>query len=417
MKDIYKVKQSKDLPIVMTGKLIADAKENKSVFLKGFLSTNVGQIKAFPVNDKNIQKILYQYIDLPNSEFLCEKRQDGLKILGVNDEVFAFCLSKAREADCEMQSYERNAEVEFREIFKKDGDFKASFNGVVNINLMRHIDLQRTTFSSFEEGRDSFKYCINQIKQKNEKALLLFNGSFLEKYLWSFLKRNFYWQYRARITHKIDIGEIHMGQNGANNSIENVKSLYISPRLRLELGECEERWGNYKALNRRVSFKPFSIGHLLQTGFVIHSSTLRPQECLIHVDSIEEFYTYFENELTKDEMLFLKMYLDFVNEYKSDDSIFRNISLLLPQFRYGGLEIKHQYRPDFLIIDSYNPTKSAIIEIDDLHHKKTYDSDTEKRNALEEMLHFQHFTIRSQDNIDAFFEKRIKPLLEEGQIF
>ncbi len=252
---------------------------------------------------------------------------------------------------------------------------------------------------------------MNQIIRKNDRAALFFNGSALEKYVWNFLSRNFYWQYKARITPKTNIGEVHMGQNGSSFGIENVKSLYISPRLRAErLGE-EETWGNYSALNRRVPFKPFSIGHLMKTGFVIHDRKLAPEERLIHVKDVEEFYSYFDSELTGGERIFVEKYLELINTQKGNRLEYEAIPLLLPQYRHRGLEIRHQYRADFLIIDAYNSMRSAFIEIDDPGHMKQYDTDTAKRNELEAAFHVQHFTIRPKDDVAEFFEDKIKPLL------
>lgn len=397
--------------IVIKGKLVANTKACKSVFQGGELITDDGTYKAYPAKDKNIQKILYQYNGMPETEFFCVKNGKSIEISGVNDDDFSLCLEKTQKAEREMKECEEQAEQEFKEIFGKGENFKAVFNGIVNAHIIINIDLQNRTFSSFDEGKDSFKNCVNQIKNKDDKAALFFNAGALEKYLWNFLCRNFYWQYRARVMPKMNIGEVHMGQNGSKFNAENVKSLYISPRLRAEVLGQEEKWGNYEALNRRVSFKPFSIGHLLETGFVIHNTSLEPSERLVHIEKVEEFYSYFQKELTTSEKIFVQQYLDYVNAQKEKCSEYEELPLLLPQYRYGGLEIKHQYRADFLIIDAYSSIKSAFIEIDDPGHKDMYDMDTEKRNELESAFHFQHFTIRPQDDIEDFFVKRIQPLL------
>lgn len=203
-----------------------------------------------------------------------------------------------------------------------------------------------------------------------------------------------------------------MGQNGSSTAIDNVKSLYISPRLRVSFPGKEEQWENYKALNRRVSFKPFSIAHLMKTGFVWNNHKIAPKDRLIYVNQLEEFYAFFEEELTSGEKMFVKQYLGYTETQKEKKQVYDAIPLLLPQVRFAGLDIHHKYRADFMLIDTYNPMKSALIEIDDPHHKETYDIDTEKRNEFEAKYHFQHFTIRPEDNMEEFFVKRIQCLLE-----
>ncbi|MDE6761045.1 MAG: hypothetical protein K2J90_10260 [Lachnospiraceae bacterium] len=397
---------------IIRGMLCVDTPVCKTVFDVGKLVTEQKVYNAYPVKDKNVKKILYQYIDVSEVEFLCELRGDNVIVItGVKDDTFSLCLGKARKAEREMKECEAEAAKEFAQIFDKDTEFKSSFNGMISVHVLGNVDLEHRAFSAFDEGRDSFKECINQIRHNNDKAALFFNGSALEKYVWNFLSRNFYWQYKARITPKTNIGEVHMGQNGSSFGIENVKSLYISPRLRAErLGE-EETWGNYSALNRRVSFKPFSIGHLLKTGFVIHDGNLNPRERLIHVTDVKEFYSYFDSELTYSERLFVEKFLEFTDSLKDKPLEYEAIPLLLPQYRYRGLEIRHKYRADFLIIDSYVPMRSAFIEVDDPGHMKQYDIDTEKRNELEAAFHFQHYTIRPKDDVAEFFEDKMKPLL------
>ena len=149
----------------------------------------------------------------------------------------------------------------------------------------------------------------------------------------------------------------------------------------------------------------------MKTGFVIHDSNLNPEERLIHVTALEEFYSYFDSELTDSERIFVEKYLEFTESQRENPLEYATIPLLLPQYRYRGLEIRHKYRADFLIIDSYDPMRSAFVEIDDPGHMEQYDTDTEKRNELEAAYHFQHFTIRPKDDVAEFFEDKIKPLL------
>lgn len=397
---------------IVNGKLIAYDKESKSVFTSGRLVSDGVTYKAYPCKNRHIQKILYQYCGDEEYEFLCKNGSfNNIEIQGIKNKEFIMCLEKARQASERMKEVETLAAHEFIKIFKKESEFKGSFNGMVSAHIMKYIDLENLTFSSFDEGRDSFKKYIEEARKQSSTAVLFFNGGALEEYLRNFLRRNFYWQYRARITPKFELGEVHMGQNGSSNGINNVKSLYISPRLRTGAGYGDGRWENYPALNLRVSYKPFSIGHLLNTGFILNNSIIPIDQRNDFINKIEDFYSGFNKELTLGEKKIVDKYLDYVNSKKERD--FYESIPLLPQYRFGGLEINHKYRSDFLIIDAYNPVKSMFIEVDDPRHKGMYESDTRKRNELAAKYHFQQLIVLPEDNIESFFDQKIKVIFDD----
>lgn len=162
-------------------------------------------------------------------------------------------------------------------------------------------------------------------------------------YLYLFLKRTFLRNYDAltKTRPKAEESEIWIGQNNANYGI------LITPRFK------NDSWENDNSEIRHFEKKYWSIGHVLSTGLVIPYSS-----DTITFNTVPEYLNFFKNVLVRNsgskyELEIAKRYSEFVMNHKNPE----DIPLLIPEYRYGGLDKKHKHRLDFTIIESQNLNK------------------------------------------------------------
>lgn len=251
-----------------------------------------------------------------------------------------------------------------------------SLNSILS-NFKDHVtDIKNKRYNGFKgcygSFMDDFEHGLQQIE--DEFYCGIWKNQTLKEYMILFLEYNFYNQLNERLIVKPDrkLYEIHMGKNRTAGK-KNIRSLYITPRFR------EGRWENDESEIRRVKFVFYTIGHLLSTGLVMHTDEgmeLIKRKCF--EDWIEIFYP--TNELEKDEIQFVECYLEYVR--KNKDRIDK-IPLLIPQFRFYGLEEKHKYRADFLLLNYLNNenTKNILIELSrNTLHDSQGENDSIRRN-------------------------------------
>ena len=104
---------------------------------------------------------------------------------------------------------------------------------------------------------------------------------------------------------------------------------------------------------RRFAPLYWSIGHVLETGFVIPGRNDR-----IMFATPDEYLNFFVNVIVRNsgskyEMDLAIAYRDYVLSSKEPV----RVPLLIPEFRYEGLSVAHRYRMDFTIVDPYELTK------------------------------------------------------------
>ena len=176
---------------------------------------------------------------------------------------------------------------------------------------------------------DNSKYVIYKLIKKNQD---------FRDYLYLFLQRTYLRNIIAytKAKPKIEESEIWIGQNHANYGI------LITPRFN------GFNWENDKSEIRHFKEKYWSIGHVLATGLMVPFS-----KDSFQFKTIEEYLNFFKNVIVRNsgsqyEYEIAKKYSQFVLNHSTPKSI----PLLIPEFRYRGLEKKHEHRLDFMIIQS-----------------------------------------------------------------
>lgn len=134
---------------------------------------------------------------------------------------------------------------------------------------------------------------------------------------------------------KVEDAEIWIGQNNANYGV------LVTPRFK------NGKWENDKSEIRHFS-KPFwSIGHVMETGLLIPNKNSK-----MTFKDIPEFLNFLENVIVRNsgseyEMEIIGHYKNYVLNHENPESV----PLLIPEFRYEGIDVIHKYRLDFTIIE------------------------------------------------------------------
>jgi len=159
----------------------------------------------------------------------------------------------------------------------------------------------------------------------------------VRRYAFTFLERMYLRNYDelSKERPKIEDSIMWIGQENASYG------LLISPRFE------GDNWENDNSEIRRFKKRYWTIGHILETGLVVPY-----EEDTIKFYDVEQYLTFFKNTLvrasgSKYEKEIANKYCDFVRSSETPE----NVPLLIPEFRYGGIEKKHIYRLDFTIID------------------------------------------------------------------
>ncbi|MCW8449903.1 hypothetical protein [Legionella quinlivanii] len=158
-----------------------------------------------------------------------------------------------------------------------------------------------------------------------------------KKYLYIFFLRTYLREYENLSKCRPDTEEaiIWIGQNHADYG------LLVTPRFR------DGSWVNDNSEIRRFRKRYWSIGHILETGLVIPN-----KNDVFHFKTIEEYLKFFEHVLVRNTAsTYQKRIATLYSQYVQASHNPEDTLLLIPEFRYGGMSSKHEYRLDFCIID------------------------------------------------------------------
>jgi hypothetical protein len=158
-------------------------------------------------------------------------------------------------------------------------------------------------------------------------------------YVIKLLTRNFYRNLIARTRKKPNepLWQLWFGGN------KMIWGLFIAPTIR------DGEWTNDKSEIRRVAFDYWTIGHVLETGF-IDPETRKILE-FSSIDNLKQFYLSVLRRcsLSMHEKGIVDMYIKYLHESQSPNSE----PFLIPELRYAGLYSKHEHRLDFAILNSH----------------------------------------------------------------
>jgi hypothetical protein len=166
-------------------------------------------------------------------------------------------------------------------------------------------------------------------------------------YTFTFLERNFYRNLIARTRFKPDDSLWSIWFGGGTLTW----GLVIAPVLRGGI------WTNDVSEIRRADYMYWTIGHVMATGLIDPESSTP-----VRFGSVDELMTFYRSILKRVsnsdyEQEFCDLYIDYIS--KSPNKM--EEPFLIPEFRYAGLERKHEHRLDFTIL---NPHTRDLIGIE-----------------------------------------------------
>lgn len=165
----------------------------------------------------------------------------------------------------------------------------------------------------------------------------------VKDYITTFLRRTYLKNHESlsRVRPRVEDAEIWIGQNHASYGI------LVTPRF------VRGIWENDKSEIRHFSEDYWTIGHVLETGMVVPKDPDR-----VTFANVENYLTFFKNTLVRGsgsshEKAIADRYVAYVRAHSEPTKV----PLLIPEFRYKGLEKDHKYRLDFTVIDPHSMQK------------------------------------------------------------
>lgn len=246
--------------------------------------------------------------------------------------------------------------------------------------------------------KDIRKYTLFTVFQRDEK-LRRYVDLTLER---TYLKKQQKYVRVKPFTHEI----LWLGDNS------NIIGLPIYA-VNLSQGEEHGKWTNHDIGNNYLFPADFwTVGHVLVSGLIDYNG-----DKLLKFDSADEFlefYMRFIKNQTAYSEYEAKLAWRYCEYVKASDRP-RDIPLLIPQYRYGGLEIKHKYRLDFMIINPFTQQIYGLELSPFSSHgmKEQFERDSEKQNdfVIQKNVKMLSFSDKYLQDTDALFEKFILPLL------
>ncbi len=224
-----------------------------------------------------------------------------------------------------------------------------SLNSTIGSKNDLFFDLQNDGIHSHEEFINRWfsglKTSINESDSIAHNWIYtnLQNHDIFKRYLILFLKRSYlkHFDELSKNRPKQEYTEIWIGQTNANYG------LLVTPRFQ------DGQWENDKSEIRAFTEGYWTIGHILKTGLVIPSKNEK-----ITFSDVDQYLIFFKNVLVRNsgsdyEYQIAEHYVHFVKSAPNPLSV----PLMIPEFRYLGLEKKHKFRLDFLIINPYTLDK------------------------------------------------------------
>lgn len=226
---------------------------------------------------------------------------------------------------------------------------EGSLNATIGSKNDLFLDLKNEVIKTPEEFKNKWlvglKTHTNETNSISLSRLLemIRKHSSFKRYLELYLQRSYLIHFEELSKNRPDPkqSEIWIGQVNANYG------LLVTPRFK------NGTWENDKSEIRAFKEGYWTIGHVMKTGLVIPG-----KEKIFKFSDIEQYLLFFTDTLVRNsgskyEYQIAEFYADYVRH--SDNPL--SVPLLIPEFRYLGLERKHIYRLDFLIINPFTFAK------------------------------------------------------------
>jgi hypothetical protein len=223
-----------------------------------------------------------------------------------------------------------------------------SLNAKIGGKNRLYFDVRSVVVHSSEQFTsvwlDGFKGKVTEYKklgQNDRSEVITYNllkaHKEFQDYLFIFLKRMFV-RYQDSLGKKkpsLEESEIWIGQRNANFGV------LITPRF------VNGHWENDKSEIRHFKPKYWTIGHIMETGLCVPG---KPDK--IQFNTIDQYLIFFRDVIVRlsgsvHENNIAAKYCEYVRSSAQP----LDIPLLIPEFRYEGIDVLHGHRLDFTIIE------------------------------------------------------------------
>lgn len=275
-----------------------------------------------------------------------------------------------------------------------------SLNATYGAKYAMYIDIKNAVIDTPQQFKmlylQGFLNTLENLGEKAREGNTYFNAfshyrdyEVVREWLHLFLERTYLRKYEelSKVRPTVEESVMWLGQENASYGI------LVTPRF------LNGEWENDKSEIRRFKPKYWTIGHILQTGFVIPGKNAK-----IEFKNLEQYLIFFLETIVRNsgsqyEYEIAERYCNFVR--KSDEP--ENIPLLIPELRYDGLQKKHKYRLDFTIVNPYNMTKVGFELSPWSTHGKLIGTKEKKQKDInsEALANFEH----EMKKLKAYFRK------------
>lgn len=177
-------------------------------------------------------------------------------------------------------------------------------------------------------------------KNKYSPLRKLMKDKTFRNYTLTFLERNFYRNLLARTRMKPNESLWKIWFGGG----KFFWGLIIAPVFR------EKIWANDVSEVRRANYMYWTVGHVISTGLIDPENN--ELFTFKNLDNLLEFYRSILKRVSNSN--YEKEIFDHYVEYlKSSEDPFSE-PFLIPELRYAGLQVEHEHRLDFTILNSHN---------------------------------------------------------------
>ena len=175
---------------------------------------------------------------------------------------------------------------------------------------------------------------------KKNRTIRYLKNPLIKEYIILFLERTYYTHYNERAREKPDssLWEVWFGNKLSHGLII---ALYPIDKNHYSIDHSEIR---------RAKYEYWTIGHILAVGGFWDGNTSSLYR-LTSVDEILQYYEHTVKALSQSE--YERQICDLYIEYIRNSDNPKGEPFLIPEFRYGGNSIKHEYRLDFTVLNPY----------------------------------------------------------------
>ncbi|WP_281223596.1 topoisomerase II [Photobacterium sanguinicancri] len=342
--------------------------------------------------------------------------------------------NKEQSITARLKAIQDKALIRFEEITGKNSIH--SFHAMMGANNNVYVDSMNSVFLDPNDFITRWLEGLTaQVKKRVEADTLkpksygvnrefflmhALQDSVLREYLFLFLTRNFYRNFKERVRSKPNesLWSIWFGSGNL------VWGLLISPEMR------NDDWAVDRSEIRRSDFNFWTIRHVMKTGLIDPESN-EP----VKFKKPDDFIQFYRSVLKRvSNSQYEKAIADRYIEYlKKSDTPYEE-PFLIPELRYAGKETKHKYRLDYTILNPYtmelvgfeispSSTHMAIPKIKDVKKVEMnrdlslkWTKEMEKRNDYFSKFGITTITFTDEElkDIDACFDIISKYLSTRG---